>query len=186
MSKIKTFWSQNLGSVRVVLKDNEPWFALTDVLKVLGYTSASMITKTAENLDQSEKGFAISETLGGTQRLSIISESGLYYLICTSRKSKAKEFRLWVTNTVLPSIRKSGGYIEGQEALPKKDRAELEKLVSSLSKEIENLTRKNNSLEETIENLRDELEQMVEDGELERVAAYRGDMFDYLGDDYFN
>ena len=56
-------------------------------------------------------------TLGGAQRLSIVNESGLYSLVFQSRKPNAKAFRKWITGTVLPSIRKHGGYIRGVEHL---------------------------------------------------------------------
>lgn len=49
-------------------------------------------------------------TPGGTQKMTIISESGLYSLILRSRKESARAFRKWVTSEVLPSIRKTGGY----------------------------------------------------------------------------
>ena len=48
---------------------------------------------------------------------NFINESGLYTLIIRSRKPEAKKFRKWVTTEVLPSIRKNGGYIDGQETL---------------------------------------------------------------------
>ena len=50
--------------------------------------------------------------------MNVVSESGLYHLTFTSRKPQAKAFRRWVTGTVLPSIRKTGGYQTKDEVRP--------------------------------------------------------------------
>ena len=66
-----------------------------------------------------------NDTIGRAQKFTIVSESGLYMLIMSSRKKKAADFQRWVTNEVLPSIRKNGGYISGQENLDIKVCAEM-------------------------------------------------------------
>lgn len=93
--------------VRVVTIDDAPWFAAPDVAGILGYNQAKDMTR---NLDEDEKGRQIVPTLGGDQELSIISESGLYNAIFRSRRDEAKEFRRWVTGTVLPEIRRTGRF----------------------------------------------------------------------------
>ncbi|WP_163834671.1 BRO family protein [Spartinivicinus ruber] len=95
------------SAVRVINKDGEPWFVATDVAKVLGYSEAYKMTR---NLDDDEKGRQIVGTLGGDQALQVINESGLYSAILKSRRPEAKTFKKWVTNEVLPSIRKTGSY----------------------------------------------------------------------------
>ncbi|WP_246819326.1 BRO family protein [Corynebacterium sp. HMSC077G07] len=57
----------------------------------------------------------VTDRLGRSQRVTTVNESGLYDVILDSRKPQAKRFRRWVTSEVLPSIRKDGGYIQGQE-----------------------------------------------------------------------
>lgn len=94
-------------AVRVITQDAQPWFVLSDVCDVLDLGSPH---KTAERLDEDEKGRTTIPTLGGPQEMNIINESGLYNLIFTSRKPEAKRFRKWVTGEVLPSIRKTGSY----------------------------------------------------------------------------
>lgn len=94
-------------AVRVITQDAQPWFVLSDVCDVLDLGSPH---KTAERLDEDEKGRTTIPTPGGPQEMSMISESGLYNLIFTSRKPEAKRFRKWVTGEVLPAIRKTGGY----------------------------------------------------------------------------
>ena len=61
-------------------------------------------------LDDDEKGAHFMRTLGGDQQMSIINESGLYHLILLSKKPEAKKFRKWVTEEVLPALRKTGSY----------------------------------------------------------------------------
>ena len=90
----------------VVGEDGEPWFVAKDVCDVL-----ELGTEQIRRLDDDEKGLRKVQTPGGSQQVSIISESGLYALIMRSNKPQAKPFRKWVTAEILPTIRRSGGYI---------------------------------------------------------------------------
>ena len=94
--------------VRVVIQDDEPWFVAADVCRILEIEHAGSALRV---LDQDEKGVRDMHTLGGDQKLSIISEPGLYKLIGRSRKPEAKRFDRWVRHEVLPSIRRTGGYV---------------------------------------------------------------------------
>ncbi|CAM4178301.1 BRO family protein [Comamonas aquatilis] len=100
----------NFGAhaVRVITRDNQPWFAAVDVCNALGYRNSRKAV--ADHLDDDERGVTTSDTLGGNQQLTIISESGLYALVLRSRKPEARKFAKWVTSEVLPSIRQTGGY----------------------------------------------------------------------------
>ncbi len=100
-------FSFNGCAVRSVLNAGEPWFVTADVCTILALTNSR---QKVSNLDENEKGVTNAYTLGGEQKVAIVSESGLYQLIFSSRKPQAKAFRRWVTGTVLPSIRKTGGY----------------------------------------------------------------------------
>lgn len=88
-------------------EDGEPWFIASDVAKILGYRDAYNMTR---RLDPDEKGTRSASTLGGTQEVSVINESGLYSAILGSKVEGAKAFKRWVTSEVLPSIRKHGMY----------------------------------------------------------------------------
>lgn len=96
--------------VRTVLKDGEPWFVAVDVCKALEYSNTSKAL--GDHLDADEKGITTGYTLGGQQKLTIISESGLYALVLRSRKPEARKFAKWVTRDVLPAIRKTGAYMD--------------------------------------------------------------------------
>lgn len=105
------------ANVRVLTDEhNETWFIAKDICDVLGLGN---ITEALRALDDDEKSnFRNSEVArnGGRAPL-IVSESGFYRLVLRSRKPVAKEFQRWVTHEVLPSIRKHGGYMAGQEAM---------------------------------------------------------------------
>ncbi|MCP3965201.1 MAG: phage repressor protein/antirepressor Ant, partial [Lentisphaerae bacterium] len=96
------------ANVRVINRDEEPWFVAKDVCEVLGISNNRDAMST---LDEDEKdGVGITDAIGRQQTVTVINESGLYSLIMRSRKSNAKKFKRWVTGEVLPSIRKHGAY----------------------------------------------------------------------------
>ena len=116
MDKVTIFKYEENKPVRIMNINGEPWFVLKDVCEVLGMDS-TQLKKVADRLEEDEKGRTQITTPGGAQESWIISESGLYNVILRSDKPEAKPFRKWVTAVVLPSIRKNGGYIAGQEEL---------------------------------------------------------------------
>lgn len=110
MEELKIFNYEG-NEVRTVQKDGETWFVLKDVCGVLEIGNSRDV---AARLDEDEKGVDNIDTLGGEQELTIISESGLYSTILSSRKPEAKKFKKWVTSEVLPSIRKHGAYMTSE------------------------------------------------------------------------
>lgn len=86
----------------------EVWFIARDVAEALGYANAS--DAISKHVDREDKGIAKCDTLGGTQELTVLNESGLYSLILSSKLGSAKRFKRWVTSEVLPAIRKTGSY----------------------------------------------------------------------------
>ena len=112
---IKSF-DYNGQEVRTVEMNGQPWFVAVDVCNVLEIGNSRMAV---DRLDEDEKN-TVSLTDGnkrGNPNMTIVSESGLYSLILGSRKPEAKQFKRWITHEVIPSIRKTGGYIAGQETL---------------------------------------------------------------------
>lgn len=109
MNNISTFNNPAFGSVRAVSVNDEPYFVGRDVAEILGYSNPR--DALSKHVDAEDKGVANCDTLGGTQEMTIINESGLYSLILSSKLPKAKEFKRWVTAEVLPAIRKTGGYV---------------------------------------------------------------------------
>lgn len=89
-----------------------PWFNANDVCAALGISNPR---DAVSRLDEDEKGVGISDTLGGPQEATFISESGLYTLILRSQDAitpgtTAHRFRKWVTAEVLPALRRHGYY----------------------------------------------------------------------------
>lgn len=114
MDNVTIFSKEEFGAVRAVTLEGEPWFVAADVCRALGLGNSR---QTLSYLDDDEKGVITSDTLGGKQEMSTINEPGLYSLILRSRKPEAKAFKRWITHEVIPEIRKTGGYIAGQETM---------------------------------------------------------------------
>lgn len=112
---IQIFTNPTFGKIRALTIDGEPWIVGKDVAAILGYKETAKAIR--EHVDGEDKGVSILDTPGGKQNVVIINESGLYSLVLSSKLPDAKKFRRWVTSEVLPSIRKNGGYIAGQEGL---------------------------------------------------------------------
>lgn len=108
MNELKNFTFED-QQIRVLTIEGEPWFVGKDVAEVLGYSNSRKAI--ADHVDSEDKGVTKCYTLGGTQQIAIINESGLYSLILSSKLPKAKEFKRWVTSEVLPTIRKHGAYM---------------------------------------------------------------------------
>ncbi len=115
MNNLQVFRNEQFGEVRVVEHDGEPWFVGKDVAEILGYTNASKAL--ADHVDPEDKLNNESLSSLGQRGGWLINESGVYSLILSSKLPAAKTFKRWVTTEVLPSIRKHGGYIAGQETM---------------------------------------------------------------------
>nr|DAG34825.1 MAG TPA: KilAC domain protein [Caudoviricetes sp.] len=111
MNDLQIFNNEEFGEIRTVVVNDEPMFCLIDICKALEMSNPTMV---AQRLDDDER---TKLDLGRAGDTNFITESGLYAVILRSDKPNAKKFRKWVTSEVLPSIRKDGGYIAGQETL---------------------------------------------------------------------
>lgn len=95
-------------SVRVVMIDGEPWFVLADLCVVLGIANVGNV---ADRIDEVNIRRTDVENMRGQMRQTVIvSEAGMYEVVIRSDKPEAVTFRRWITGTVLPEIRKTGGY----------------------------------------------------------------------------
>ena len=112
MNEIKIFENSEFGTLRGVEIDGESWLVGKDVAERLGYSNPR--DALMKHVDDEDKGVAKCDTLGGKQDVTVINESGLYALVLGSKLPNAKRFRRWVTSEVLPAIRKTGGYIAGE------------------------------------------------------------------------
>jgi prophage antirepressor-like protein len=113
-NKIIAFTNPEFGEVRTLNIENEPWFVAADVCKALEIGNP---TDAMRRLDADERTLVSIEGASNGLSVNAVNEPGLYTLVLGSRKPEAKAFKRWITHDVIPSIRKNGGYIAGQETL---------------------------------------------------------------------
>lgn len=141
MEEVTIFNNPEFGDIRTVVIDGEPWFAGKDLSSSLGYKDN---TSAMRNVEEEDKRVRPLSTPSGTQKMTVVNESGLYSLIFGSKLESAKKFKKWVTSEVLPSIRKNGGYgapqtIPEQIQLLALGNVELNKRVDGIQEELESL-----------------------------------------------
>ncbi|MDK7490386.1 BRO family protein [Bacillus paranthracis] len=143
MNELQVFNNDELGQVRTVQKDGEPWFVAKDITDVLELKSAKDSTK---YLDDDEKDKMLIKHSGSDYKseMVIVSESGLYSLILRSRKPQAKSFKKWITSEVLPTIRKTGGYVNNDDLFVNTYLAHADEMTKTLFKSTLETVRKQN------------------------------------------
>lgn len=132
MNKIEEFINEQFGAVRVIVIGGELWFVAKDVCEILGIKNPTdAVNKGLEEFERARFN------LGRQGEANIISESGFYTLVLRSRKPIAKPFRLWVTQEVIPQIRKTDGYIPAkQDDSPELIMAKAIKIADTTIKEL--------------------------------------------------
>lgn len=110
MNNVQIFKSAELGEIRTVVINREPWFVGKDVSGILGYSDTNKAI--AMHVDDEDKKLNDKTSSSFGQRgATLINESGLYSLVLSSKLPTAKKFKHWVTSEVLPTIRKQGAYM---------------------------------------------------------------------------
>ena len=114
---VQIFTNEEFGEIRTINIDNEPWFVGKDVAKALGYVDVahSILDHVEEEDRTNSKTQGQNDPEFGQRGTWLINESGLYSLIMSSKLENAKRFKRWVTSEVLPTIRKTGGYVNNDE-----------------------------------------------------------------------
>lgn len=149
MNELKIFNSSEFGQVRTVTIDGEPWFVGKDVAVALGYTNPQKAIR--DHVDAEDMTVNDSFTVNGTKGI-LINESGLYSLVMGSKLPTAKQFKHWVTAEILPSIRRTGGYIANAETMT--DAEIMSKALLIAKKTIENREQRIHSLEAETERMK--------------------------------
>lgn len=106
MNELQLFSNSQFGTIRATVKDGEPMFIAADVCRALEHSNATMAL---DRLDEDEKAKLNLGLSGGPT--NCVTESGLYALVLGSRKPEARQFKRWITHEVIPTIRKTGGYV---------------------------------------------------------------------------
>lgn len=115
-NSIRFFWNEEMKkSFQVSLRDGAPWFVGKEVATALGYSNPR--DAIARHVDNEDKDTVVNhDGTSGNPNITIINESGLYSLVMGSKLPGAKRFKRWVTAEVLPTIRKTGGYVNDEDA----------------------------------------------------------------------
>ena len=150
MTDLQIFNSPEFGQIRTIEKDGEPWFVGKDVAAALGYSDTADALKKHVDVEDKQlfKPGEMPTLKTSNFGVYIINESGLYSLVLSSKLPNAKKFKRWVTNEVIPSIRKHGAYMTPDK---------LEKVLLSpdtlmqLAQNLKDEQEKRKSLEQQIE-----------------------------------
>lgn len=149
MNELKIFKNEEFGEIRSLEINNEPYFVGKDIAEVLGYENPQKALR--DHVDNEDKKMGeqngspyILDSLGRKQYPIFINESGLYSLIMSSKLPTAKKFKRWVTHEVLPAIRKTGGYIAGEENMNEDEL--ILKAINVLNTKVEKLRLENKNL----------------------------------------
>ena len=191
--KVENYYNELFGELDIIVdEEGELWFVGNQVAAALGFvtksdqgTALGRLSKT-DRKALSYKAFSSklkAINLWGKNDFSdktVISEYGMYELVMRSDKPSAREFQKWVTHEVLPSIRKNGGYILGQENLDAEEKEKLLIKVQKLSDEVaaktldlarlqkrrHELVEEKNSLKEEKKHLKKEIKALKECNDL--------------------
>lgn len=123
-TSLQMFYNEDATiGIRTKLINGEPWFVGKDICNALGFANHN---DALSRLDSDERdGVGITDPMGRNQEVTVINESGIYHLIFQSRKPEARAFRKWVTNVVLPSIRRTGTYSSNSIQTPVEEKKKL-------------------------------------------------------------
>lgn len=123
-NELKIFENKAFGKVRVIERNNEPWFVGKDVAGILGYSDLNKAI--SMHVDEEDKKLNDKTSSSFGQRgATLINESGLYSLILSSKLPATKQFKRWVTSEILPTIRKTGSYSVNQDIKAREVEARL-------------------------------------------------------------
>lgn len=161
MNEMKIFDNEEFGEVRTVTIDEEPWFVGKDVAMALGYSNHK--DALSKHVDDEDKRGSRIATPSGEQQMTVINESGLYALIFGSKLESAKKFKHWVTSEVLPSIRKTGGYLS---------EADTKSLIESQQQFMERQEKFNQMVIDKLESLNSIQTQQIENDSADSISVF--------------
>ncbi|WP_249311816.1 phage antirepressor [Congzhengia minquanensis] len=114
MNQLQIFKNETFGEVRTIEEQGKIVFCGSDIAKALGYTNPQKAVK--DHCREDGVTFcSVTDNIGRTQQAKFISEGNVYRLITHSKLEKAQEFESWVFDEILPTIRKTGGYVSNDE-----------------------------------------------------------------------
>lgn len=108
MNKIQEFFNEKFGTVRTVAIDDVIYFVASDIARALGYKNPQKAIR--DHCKRVNESFIPSN--GGEQKAKVITKSDIYRLIVRSKLEYADEFESWIFDEIMPTIEKTGAYIE--------------------------------------------------------------------------
>ena len=145
MSNIKIFNHPQFGDIRTTGTPDNPEFCAMDLCRALGYSNGrDAVAKHVDDDDVAKRD--TTDSIGRTQQLTYVNESGMYSLVLGSKLESAKKFKHWVTSEVLPAIRKSGTY-----SVEQLSRKQLALMVVQAEEEKERLALENKQQADQLE-----------------------------------
>lgn len=165
-NKVQLFENPEFGKIRTVELNGEIWFVGKDVAKILGYTDTFGALK--KHVDEEDKQNCQNSSFESNRGLIVINESGLYSLVLSSKMEFAKKFKRWITKDVIPTIRKTGGYVGNEEMF-------LDTYLPNLNVHERNLFKM------TLGALRDTNEKLNQANEQITEMKPKAEFYDYVG-----
>lgn len=186
MSSLQVFNNKEFGQVRVIVKKDEPWFVGKDLAECLGYSNTRDAIR--RHVDQEDRSDVVIHDGRQNRKMVAVNESGLYCLILSSELPTAKKFKKWVTSEILPTIRKTGGYVANDGLfvdtyLPFADEATKAMFLATLetvreqNELIRQQQRQIQHKEDVIIGLVDDIELAEKRQVINRVVRYKGANF---------
>ena len=169
MNELQIFRNEEFGEIQIIEENGKFEFGATEVAKMLGYTNPHKAIIDHCKKDGLTKREVI-DNLGRKQEKNFISEGNLYRLITHSKLKSAEKFERWVFEEVLPSIRKTGGYIAGEENMTEEELIAQALLV--VNRKLEEKTKENETLKLNNSKL------IVENQIMQPKAEYFDDLVD--------
>ena len=162
MNKVQEFLNKSFGEVRVVKINNVLWFVAKDIADILKYSETNAMTKKIDDEDMQK---IASDKLEGANNMAreftLINESGLYQAVLSitkkdmERYTMSRDFKRWITGTVIPTIREDGAYINGEENVDmNNEEQETEfvlKAINILQNKIERLQNENKEMKPKVD-----------------------------------
>ena len=113
MQELEIFKNEEFGEIRTLMIDGEPWFVGKDIADILEYRNGSRDIN--RHIDEEDRRKSMIFDGNQNKETIIINESGLYSLILSSKLPNAKKFKRWITTDILPTNRKTGGYVNNDD-----------------------------------------------------------------------
>lgn len=155
MNEVKIFENEEFGKVRTLIEgEDKVLFCGSDVAKALGYTRPNDAVNDHCRIDATSKRRTIIDRLGRKQEALFIPEGDVYRLIAHSKLPAADQFERWIFDDVIPTIRKTGGYVNNDELFIETYFSQVEESTKAMLRAtlatVREVNEKNRQLEQTV------------------------------------